>query len=376
MKRSRRRPLFGSLFLLSIVSWIVTHNLLVLYSASVALSSELKEGPLEKDEAAIAEGAVFTPLQSNSRHEEQYNNSSILFEKWQRSIANTATLESPVIMVEIHVGIGRMGNHMWQYASTLGLYRRFRREHPEKRIYACLRARRSSLMSTFEGPFPRRCPAAPSSSSRRVHTEAAFGKYTHFNLLEPCPSGGVSYCRHVFEMYLQSFRYFSDDQDVVRRSFRFRSSVLDKARASWQSLGIPDKITVVGIHVRRGDVAEDSHLVLTPAGFYQRAMAYFQSMYSEVQFVVASDDKEWCKTEPVFKDTILLPDGLDGPTEMAMLTHAEHTIIGAGTFAWWSAWLTGGNVVYFSKQFLPDHPRTKGRYNTSEIFPQHWVGME
>ena len=33
---------------------------------------------------------------------------------------------------------------------------------------------------------------------------------------------------------------------------------------------------------------------------------------------------------------------------MAVLTLCDHSILSIGTFGWWSAWLTGGKVVYYS----------------------------
>ena len=57
--------------------------------------------------------------------------------------------------------------------------------------------------------------------------------------------------------------------------------------------------TFIGIHIHRGDRAAKNRLavsqVIPRAKYLEKAMAYVLSNYSNVQFVVCSDDIQWSK---------------------------------------------------------------------------------
>ena len=57
--------------------------------------------------------------------------------------------------------------------------------------------------------------------------------------------------------------------------------------------------TFIGIHIQRGARAAKNRLavgqVILRAKYVEKSMAYFLSNYSNVQFVVCSDDIQWSK---------------------------------------------------------------------------------
>ena len=56
------------------------------------------------------------------------------------------------------------------------------------------------------------------------------------------------------------------------------------------------------------------------------------------------------------------------------MTLCDHTIITAGTFGWWAAWLAGGTVVY-----LADYPRPRSymerkvMIRRENYYPPDWI---
>lgn len=115
----------------------------------------------------------------------------------------------------------------------------------------------------------------------------------------------------------------------------------------------------VGVHVRRTDYAVwlknkvDGRLLTKQ--YYVKAMDYFRKQNDQVVFVVASDDNEWCKdmfsnmSDVAFTQ---VNSGSNRPEyDLAVLAHCNHSIIGYGTFAFWSAYLKPKGQVIMASGF-------------------------
>ncbi|ELU04287.1 hypothetical protein CAPTEDRAFT_187827 [Capitella teleta] len=107
--------------------------------------------------------------------------------------------------------------------------------------------------------------------------------------------------------YLQSWRYFQNVPRVtLKNTLTFQNDVLERAQVL-----IPTHSGTlrVGIHVRRWDISRKPHLVnfgyTTPSvGYFHRAMQYFKEKYTNVSFIVSTDDPEWVKTELLSRQNI------------------------------------------------------------------------
>lgn len=78
-------------------------------------------------------------------------------------------------------------------------------------------------------------------------------------------------------------------------------------------------------------------------------MNYFRNKFPTRLFVVASDDMDWCLThlKPVGDDIVFASNNNRGTAaeDMALLTACNHSIISYGNFGFWSAYLSGGEVI-------------------------------
>jgi len=191
--------------------------------------------------------------------------------------------------------------------------------------------------------------------------------------------------------YFQSWRYFVNVDDRVRQNFVFREHISTAARsflssvepAAWKEHGV-DYIRV-GVHVRRGDMIRSPYFynygytVATP-DYFQSAMKYFAKNYHHIQFVVCSDDINWCHNNlPAAGDigsnvNIVFSESGSANVDLAILAHCNHAIISVGSFGWWAAWLANGTTIYYA-----DWPRpfSKLEYhvNKDDYFPKHWIPM-
>jgi len=190
--------------------------------------------------------------------------------------------------------------------------------------------------------------------------------------------------------YFQSWRYFDSVADRVRQNFVFHEHTLIEAKSFLSSVepavqkesGID--FVRVGVHVRRGDMISEEkrsygYTIATP-DYFQSAMKYFAGHYSYVQFIVCTDDLEWChKNLPAAADigsnvNIVFSEYGSPKVDLAILAHCNHTIMSVGSFGWWAAWLANGTTIYYA-----DWPRpfSKLEYhvNKDEYFPKHWIPM-
>ena len=75
-------------------------------------------------------------------------------------------------------------------------------------------------------------------------------------------------------------------------------------------------------------------------------MNYFREKYSNVTFIVASDDKIWCQKFLAKDDVIVTSIQNSAELDFAILKNCNHSIISVGTFGFWTGYLhLNGEVI-------------------------------
>jgi galactoside 2-L-fucosyltransferase 1/2 len=106
--------------------------------------------------------------------------------------------------------------------------------------------------------------------------------------------------------------------------------------------------TWVGIHIRRTDIMMQK-VEASPAYIYA-AMDFLRTRYSRTLFVIGSDDKRYCvENFGNLPDVILTSPSFSPAEDLAILSICQHTIVTAGTFGWWAAFLAGGETLHDNK---------------------------
>lgn len=215
--------------------------------------------------------------------------------------------------------------------------------------------------------------------------------------------------------FMQSWYYFRDVAEDLRRQFTFKANIkseVDKFFARLRSGTSRDKTTYditinsttyVGVHVRRGDMLllERKHhwgFTTGSTDFIVRAMLHYVNLFRHVTFIVCSDDLKWCEnnvklpaeyadkyvvhlstSNAVFKERRTdrgHARRMQAALDMGILSACNHSIISGGTFGWWSAYLAGGNVVYYAgypsngSDFATQYSETK-----ADFYLPNWIGM-
>lgn len=149
------------------------------------------------------------------------------------------------------------------------------------------------------------------------------------------------------DIYLQDQKYFFRHANKIRKIFG-------------TGIGF---LPCIAIHVRRGDYVNNPFYVdLFADGYYERAMAEF----GDANFMVFSDDIEWCKQQEVFKNCDF-SDQRDEVTDLNDMASCVGHIIANSSFSWWGAWLSPhkGKVIAPKKWYSDGIERTS--------LPDHWI---
>lgn len=204
---------------------------------------------------------------------------------------------------------GRLGNGMFQIASTIGIARRFGyqfafpewKNHDHKTRFGSTED--IDIQKYFLNPLP--FTDDPTKFPDYPMQWGYHGDYIPDN---------VSLSGH-----MQSERYFKHCEQDIRHYFRMKDPY---PKSDW-----------CAIHVRLGDYDDNYHPRLTME-YYRKAMSHF---HESTNFLVFSDDK-WAATE-MFGNKATVFAGGDYMDDFTMMRSCKHFIIGNSTFSWWPAWL-------------------------------------
>ena len=269
-----------------------------------------------------------------------------------------------------------LGNLMFQYASMFGV--------AKTKGMTLVVPTGFRLSRYFELPA---LPDAPPSSEHAAYTYHELKSNAYDALLmsklDPCHNSTLV-------GYFQSYKYFEQYQTQLAVQLQFRDEIrrratrfLDEAVRQTYPLHTRAEVLLVGVHVRRGDMvtprARQFGYVSPGKDYYVRAVSQLQSTYKErrLLFVVASDDIPWCEAN--FDDVrahFVFSRGHPDYVELAMLSQCEHVVASAGTFSWWAAWLSPGNVTYFKGFPKPGSALDAGfSFDRSDYYPEKWVAL-
>ena len=125
-------------------------------------------------------------------------------------------------------------------------------------------------------------------------------------------------------------------------------------------------VDMVAIHVRRGDyVGNGFYVDLMETDYYRKAMDLFPNK----QFVVFSDDIEWCKKQPIFDDCEFYHK--DEVDDLNVMASCVGHIIANSSFSWWGAYLSP-----FTQKVVA--PSVKNWYTDGEErtkCPKEWIRL-
>jgi len=236
---------------------------------------------------------------------------------------------------------GRLGNQLWQIASTVGM------------------ASHDGANVAF--------PSWRYASFFNVPKE----KFGHVPMDGDHDPGLV---------HLQELRHFFGSEGLVRdwfsASVTTHSHMVDKY-AWFFEIDVP----VCAVHVRRGDaIGKEQWHPVQPIEYYQHAIEIVKEWEPGIVFIVFSDGIDWCKQNfPadfifVSPEHVAIADVVDHEELLLMRLCSEH-IIANSSFSWWGSWLSGNpRVVYPEDWYGVAYPALRCSFK-SDFISSSWVGL-
>ncbi|CAF1426557.1 unnamed protein product [Rotaria magnacalcarata] len=134
--------------------------------------------------------------------------------------------------------------------------------------------------------------------------------------------------------------------NIYEQQFKFKPQFsLNNHQLFKKQLSESKWTTWIGIHVRRSDFV---HLNFSSSEQYLYfAVKYYRKRYPNASFIVASDDKRYCKN--LFHNqtnVFITPESFSEGDDLIALSFCQHSIITGGTFGWWAAYLANGYVIH------------------------------
>ncbi|KAK6168137.1 hypothetical protein SNE40_022022 [Patella caerulea] len=260
---------------------------------------------------------------------------------------------------------GRTGNHMFCYATLIGVSRR-------NNLLPVISAD-NHLWELFNLPV-------------QVGNIGDLGDYNYYE--EKLVAAYDQHTEHLgpystyIDGYFQSWKYFENvRKELITEHFIFHddiSQAADQFLIDAVTLKKKQGAVIIGVHVRRGDFVRQRSKGFTaaPVSYYYKAMNYFRRKYSNILFIMISNDVYWAEDNldqgPDVFYSHNTPDQVS--LDIAVMIKCNHTIITSGTFSWWVAFLSGGDVVYYH---LYPEPGTSIANMTvrADYYPTHWVPL-
>ncbi|KAK7105258.1 galactoside alpha-(1,2)-fucosyltransferase 2-like [Littorina saxatilis] len=244
-----------------------------------------------------------------------------------------------------HWFTARLGNELFQFASTLGLALTLNRtpvffgSHHLPNVLKTF-----NQISANSSTFVNRCQKA--ATVREVSFCKFDDKFTHL------------YPGHDFTIgtYLVSYKYFEHHELEIRKALTFTDKIRNESSHVVHVLRQKHNTsTLIGVHVRRGDMTSERNIKLgypqVSPDYLNRSMAFFRSRYPDCVFVVGSNSLQWCKDNVPGGYHVHYLTGHSPAVDMSILSSMDHTIITFWSFSWWVGFLNPGTTVYM-KDFI------------------------
>lgn len=230
---------------------------------------------------------------------------------------------------------GRLGNQLFQYAGLVGIAK-------NRGFDFCIPDHSSATF--FEDSNGRSCYHQLQKCFKMNYLDNRYGivdgdtvelDQHHFckELFDECPDNVT------LHGHFESYKYFENVVDELNQDFQFKDELLDKS----QYFHIKNNLkNSVSISVRRGDflLFPDCHPVCNET--------YFQDCINQLgndrQYVIISDDIEWCKNQEVFSGNNFyfvdyVPSNImKAHYDMCVSSLCDDFIIANSTFSWWISW--------------------------------------
>ena len=270
--------------------------------------------------------------------------------------------------------IGQLGNQIFQFASGYGVARSKNMTLVVRRhsyVNSVFDLKENNALSIFDG---------------NTVCEGAKVKYEKLACgFDPNLTNFMPNKSYHLGISLQSWKYFSCCFAELRKLLVFRPHIRQKIDNSIKRILVKfriqsrSEVTLIGVHIRRGDMATASHkkvgIQVASEKYLKKSVEYFSNITRKL-FIVCSNDNIWPRKYMPKNLRVEFVRGNSPYEDLGILAACDHVITTVGSYSWWAGFLNGGTVTYYK---WPAKEGTKRRRAYSKDFMDHflphWIGL-
>lgn len=168
--------------------------------------------------------------------------------------------------------------------------------------------------------------------------------------------------------FWQSYKYFQEIENELRIDF------IPKKPIDWKNKDILNKLkwkNTCSIHVRRWDYTNQYHGFCS-LEYYNTAISIIKKKYTNVVFLVFSNDIEWCKKYFLGDEFVFIDWNThkNSYRDMILMSKCKHNIIANSSFSRRWGWLNNN----LNKTVIAPKKRFNVKFiDTSDLFPNNWL---
>lgn len=262
------------------------------------------------------------------------------------------------MLTYINIGkFGRLGNQMFQVASTIGTAKKngVPYSFPD---WDCMYTRKN-----YDSFFSNRLPNLVQKTSVTFINENGF----NYNDIK-VPNDNKVYS---LSGYFQSEKYFKNYREDIINYFSLNPDLENIILSKYGNI----LNNSCSIHIRRGDyLGQQNFHPIQSIDYYNNAIKELYGQDFEVikniNFLIFSDDINWCKNNIKLPNIHFIENNID-VIDLYLMSKCENNIIANSSFSWWGAWLNNNKnkkVVAPKKWF-----GSALNHNTSDLIPDEWI---
>jgi hypothetical protein len=255
-------------------------------------------------------------------------------------------------------GYGRLGNQMFQIASTIGVAKDNGLDYGFD-SWVC-KYTFKDFNNFIESPLKKLNPDVNKTTLSRTEEEYFYKK----TILDP------SY-NHILNGYYQSEKYFENYKDYIRNIFKLKPEYNKYIMDNYSDI----LENSCSIHIRRGDYLglQDHHTLINLDYYNESLKLLYGNDLENINLLIFSDDILWCKQNLNFEKANIhyIENNID-IIDMFLMSMCENNIIANSSFSWWGAWLNKSpnkKVIAPKKWFGPKN----SHLSTHTLYCKEWI---
>lgn len=178
--------------------------------------------------------------------------------------------------------------------------------------------------------------------------------------------------------YFQSYKYFFNDENVIRALFAFPIDKTDIVNNKLINTvyNLPNSVS---IHIRRGDYVENLKTQQRHGNcsisYYQEAIHYLCAKFGTLNLLFFSDDINWVKSQfNEFSHSKIFIDHNKNEgswKDMCLMSKCNHNVIANSSFSWWGAYLNDNP----NKCVIAPRNWFSNVESSNDLLPEDWVRL-